>query len=66
MISTELSERLDTYRGFRHFFVHAYGIVLREEELQPLAEAFPEVWKQFEQEVDQFLHAISSCSETSL
>ncbi len=31
IISTELSEHLDVYRGFRHFFMHAYGIMLREE-----------------------------------
>jgi hypothetical protein len=59
IISTGLSEHLDVYRGFRHFFMHAYGVMLREEELSPLAEKLPYVWAQFEQEIDQFLHTLS-------
>jgi uncharacterized protein YutE (UPF0331/DUF86 family) len=30
VISQELSEALDSYRAFRHFFVHGYGIALQE------------------------------------
>jgi len=52
IISQELSNKLDKYRGFRHFFVHAYGILLDKEELQPLAEKLPEVWRQFVQEIE--------------
>ena len=55
VISPALSERLDKYRGFRHFFVHGYGVLLREEELRPLAEEIPEVWKQFENEIDNLI-----------
>lgn len=55
IISSDLSDKLDTYRGFRHFFVNAYGFMLREEELQPLAEELPEVWKQFDQEIENYL-----------
>ncbi len=62
IISAELSERLDVYRGFRHFFVHAYGVLLREEELSPLAEALPDVVAQFEQEIEQFLDVLSRAS----
>lgn len=29
LISDEVSENLDSYRGFRHFFVHGYGAMLR-------------------------------------
>jgi len=55
IISQELSDQLDKYRGFRHFFIHAYGVLLEEEELQPLAANLPEVWNQFEQEVENCL-----------
>ena len=53
IISQDLSGKLDKYRGFRHFFIHAYGIFLEEEELQPLAENLPKVWNQFEQEIEK-------------
>lgn len=54
IISDDLSEKLDKYRGFRHFFVHGYGVLLDEEELQPLADEFPEVWNQFQYEIEDF------------
>ncbi len=50
-----LSDKLDQYRGFRHFFVHAYGISLDEEELRPLAENLPEVWNQFKDEIESYI-----------
>ena len=48
IISRELSERLDEYRAFRHFFVHGYGVMLEEEKLMPLAKDLPNLWKDFE------------------
>ena len=27
IISQKLSDKLDKYRGFRHFFVHSYGVL---------------------------------------
>ncbi len=56
ILSKELSDKLDQYRGFRHFFVHAYGILLKEEEFRPLTEELPKVWKQFEGEIENFLN----------
>ena len=55
IISESLSDKLDEYRGFRHFFVHAYGFMLDTEQLMPLVESFPAVWTQFETEIDLFL-----------
>lgn len=55
IISQDLSEQLDKYRGFRHFFVHAYGFLLEEKELQPLSENLRNVWNQFEAEVESRL-----------
>ena len=48
ILTQELSETLDEYRAFRHFFVHGYGIALQEAPLQPLAQNLPNVWSRFE------------------
>ncbi len=55
IISQELSEALDEYRAFRHFFVHGYGIALQEAPLQSLAQNLPDVWHRFESELSNFL-----------
>ncbi len=55
IISENLLNRLDKFRGFRHFFVHGYGIMLNEDELMPLAEELPEVWEQFISEIKKSL-----------
>jgi len=55
IISLELSKRLDEYRAFRHFFVHGYGIMIDKEKLMPLAENLPNLWKDFESELDTFI-----------
>ncbi|MDI6784271.1 MAG: DUF86 domain-containing protein [bacterium] len=53
LISLELSNKLDEYRGFRHFVIHGYGIMLDAEQLIPLAEHIPTVWKELETELNQ-------------
>jgi len=55
LISKEISESLNEYRGFRHFFVHGYGISLNKAPLQKLAQNLPEVWNRFESEFDAFV-----------
>ena len=55
IISLELSKRLDEYRAFRHFSIHGYGIMLDKEKLMPLAENLPNLWKDFESELDTFI-----------
>ena len=52
IITESMLDRLDKFRGFRHFFVHAYGILLNEEELMPLAEDIPDAWQQFLSEIE--------------
>jgi uncharacterized protein YutE (UPF0331/DUF86 family) len=54
IITQALSERLNAYRGFRHFFVHGYGVMLNEAQLMPLVDALPEVWDRFKTELLTF------------
>ncbi|ODS37685.1 MAG: hypothetical protein A7316_09185 [Candidatus Altiarchaeales archaeon WOR_SM1_86-2] len=58
IISLELSRRLDEYRAFRHFFIHRYGIMLDKEKLMPLAGNLPDLWKDFESELDTFINSL--------
>ncbi|MGH7886135.1 MAG: HepT-like ribonuclease domain-containing protein [Thermodesulfobacteriota bacterium] len=56
IISQELSDKLDRYRGFRHFFIHAYGVFIDKEKLKPLTKDLPDIWKQFEKEIQKFVN----------
>lgn len=56
VISEGLSDQLDSYRGFRHFFIHGYGVMLNDEELNPLAEEVETVWQNFINEITYYLY----------
>ena len=60
IISLELSKRLDEYRAFRHFSIHGYGVLLDKEKLMPLATTLPDLWKDFEREVDTSMKSLRS------
>ena len=60
IISLELSNRLDEYRAFRHFSIHGYRVLLDKEKLMPLATNLPDLWKDFECEVDTFMKSLRS------
>jgi uncharacterized protein YutE (UPF0331/DUF86 family) len=59
LISQELSVQLDEYRAFRHFFVHGYGILLKEAPLQTLAQDIFSVWQEFENQFNEFLTSLN-------
>ncbi|MCZ7381658.1 MAG: hypothetical protein O8C64_08870 [Candidatus Methanoperedens sp.] len=52
IISEKLSSKLYKYLTFRHFFVHAYGFMLDEKELEGLSHDIPEIWQQFLLEIE--------------
>ncbi len=55
IVSENLTNELYEYLAFRHFFIHAYGFMLNEAQLEDLANNIPEVWHQFMAEIEDFL-----------
>ena len=55
-IITETTEKqLARYLAFRHFFIHAYGFMLDEQELKLLADDVFNVYSSFKTEIDFFM-----------
>ena len=57
IISEKLSDELYAYLTFRHFFVHAYGFMLDEDQLEDLAVNIPDVWAEFLSAIKMYLGA---------
>ena len=55
VISEDMSERLQDYLDFRHFFRHTYSHMLRWAPMAPLISALPETFEQLKTEVIDFL-----------
>lgn len=51
VLSRKVADELFELLGFRHVFVHAYGFMLKEESLLPLAKKARELWRRVQQEV---------------
>lgn len=54
IISEKLSDDLYEYLTFRHFFIHAYGFMLEEAQLEDLSNNISKVWSQFLMEIERF------------
>lgn len=54
LIPEKLSDELYEYLTFRHFFIHAYGFMLKEEHLEPLANKIPNIWISFMFAIEKF------------
>ena len=55
IITETIKKQLAKYLAFRHFFIHAYGFLLEEEELKLLVENVFGVYSSFKTEIDAFL-----------
>ena len=54
-LSADLRASVDDYRAFRHVFVHGYGLMLKPDQLEPLASRLPGVWERFRGRVEDVL-----------
>jgi uncharacterized protein YutE (UPF0331/DUF86 family) len=60
IISKKLCDKLYPYLTFRHFFIHAYGFMLEEEQLGDLVAHIPSVWSQFLSEVEKYCSTLDN------
>jgi uncharacterized protein YutE (UPF0331/DUF86 family) len=54
IIPEKLSDELYEYLTFRHFFIHAYGFMLEEANLDDLARDIPKVWSRFLSAIERY------------
>ncbi len=58
-----VSESTKTFPGkflvFRHFFMHSYGFMLNEEEIDPFVPLAPKVFEAFQSEIQAYLEQAS-------
>lgn len=60
VLTTETSDRLSEYLGFRHFFRHSYSFFMEWDELEKLVTPLENVWAQTKDELERFLNSLSS------
>jgi uncharacterized protein YutE (UPF0331/DUF86 family) len=58
IISEKMFDELYKYLTFRHFFIHAYGFMVEEKQVEDLANNIPDVWSQFLLEIENFLKKV--------
>ncbi len=59
-ITKEMAEKIDEYRVFRHFFMHAYGFLIDETKLKPLMDNISVIYSEFKREIDKYLSKIKN------
>lgn len=47
ILSEQLADSLYEYLTFRHFFIHAYGFMIDEDQLKDLANNISDIWARF-------------------
>ena len=55
MISESTKTLLGKFLVFRHFFMHSYGFMLNEDEIDPLVPLAPQVFEAFLREIQAYL-----------
>ncbi|MBI5740918.1 MAG: hypothetical protein HZA16_09365 [Nitrospirae bacterium] len=66
ILSEPLADSLYEYLTFRHFFVHAYGFMLEEDQLKDLANNISDIWSRFLTETESFFNRMSRNPEDPL
>lgn len=56
IISDKLYDALLNYLSFRHFFVHAYSLTLRWEELKPLVNSLESTLREFKTAIHDYIN----------
>lgn len=59
VLSEETYLRLNSLRGFRHFFRHAYGTQIEYEQLKPNLEKALNLFSYIQQDISQFIEKLS-------
>jgi uncharacterized protein YutE (UPF0331/DUF86 family) len=60
IISDALAVKLYAYLGFRHFFIHGYGFMLKWDRMKPLASNIDELWRDIKTCISEFVSKINN------
>ena len=60
VISTELKQKLEDYRGFRHVVRNVYTYYLNPEKIEPLVDTVQEIMTNLERELSAFAKFLKS------
>lgn len=62
IITQETEDRIGKYLSFRHFFTHAYGFMIEEDQLQPLVQDIFSVYDEFKTDIENYLQKLKNSS----
>lgn len=55
IMTEKLADELREYLAFRHFFIHSYGFMLKEERIKGLTDKVFNVWAAFSSRINEIL-----------